>query len=313
MRKSLMVNIGIVLLLIVACSKDMVYQNLKTEHVIIVVIDGARYSETWGEPSHAYIPLQSSLSSQGVLFENFTNSGMTSTIPGHTSIVTGVNEGINNSGLELPSNPSLFQVWRKESGANANAAWLVCSKGKLEVLSNSSHQNWNNQYMPSTNCGVDGLGVSAGYREDSLTFEESMNVLNLYHPNLVLINFREPDYSGHQSNWPAYIVGITKTDEYVAALWAFIENDPIYKGKTTLIVTNDHGRHSDGIGNGYAGHGDDCAGCRSISLFALGPDLQGGTVITEAYDQRDLTSTIAYMLRFKMPKSDGVIIRELFY
>ena len=90
MRKSLMVNIGIVLLLIVACSKDMVYQNLKTEHVIIVVIDGARYSETWGEPSHAYIPLQSSLSSQGVLFENFTNSGMTSTIPGHTSIVTGV-------------------------------------------------------------------------------------------------------------------------------------------------------------------------------------------------------------------------------
>ena len=90
MRKGLMVNIGIVLLLIAACAKDMVYQNLKTEHVIIVVIDGARYSETWGEPSHVYIPLQSSLSSQGVLFENFTNSGVTSTIPGHTSIVTGV-------------------------------------------------------------------------------------------------------------------------------------------------------------------------------------------------------------------------------
>ncbi|MFT5858560.1 MAG: hypothetical protein ACI865_000648 [Flavobacteriaceae bacterium] len=306
-------NIFLLLLLLVSCRKDNPYKDLKTEYIIIVVIDGARYSETWGEPSHAYIPMQSSISSQGILFENFTNSGKTSTIPGHASIVTGVNQEINNSGLELPSNPSLFQVWRKETGASASATWLICSKGKLEVIANTSDENWNNQYMPSTNCGIGGLGATSGYREDSLTFVESMNILNEHHPNLVLINFREPDYSAHQNNWPAYLEGISKTDEYVATLWDFIENDPIYKGKTALLITNDHGRHTNGNGNGYAGHGDDCSGCRAISLFALGPDFQGGQVITAAYDQRDLASTVAYMLRFRMPKSDGGVIRELFY
>ncbi len=280
--------------------------------MIIVVIDGPRYSETWGEINHTYIPYQSSLYNQGVLFANFQNTGITSTTPGHTAIVTGVNQAIDNTGQELPANPSIFQVWRKEKAGAASGAWLICSKDKLAVLANSTDPSWSNQYMPLTNCGLGGLGLGTGYRDDSTTFVEVLNILNQDHPNLALVNFREPDYSAHQGNWQAYLNGITQTDNYVSQLWSFIQNDPIYKGKTTLLITNDHGRHSNGIANGYLGHGDDCHGCRHISLFALGPDFKGNRTISKSYEQVDIASTVAYMLRFKLPKSKGVIMRELF-
>ena len=39
-----------------------------------------------------------------------------------------------------------------------------------------------------------------------------------------------------------------------------------YKDKTTLIVSNDHGRHIDSKG-GFQNHGDDCAGCRHIEFL----------------------------------------------
>ncbi|MDB4754850.1 hypothetical protein OAF80_00180, partial [bacterium] len=38
----------------------------KTQNVVIVVIDGPRYSETWGDSTHQYIPhLSNELSSTG--------------------------------------------------------------------------------------------------------------------------------------------------------------------------------------------------------------------------------------------------------
>ncbi|MDG1428052.1 MAG: alkaline phosphatase family protein [Crocinitomicaceae bacterium] len=305
-------NILILFLVLIGCRKDNPYKNLTTEYVIIVVIDGPRYSETWGDPNHTNIPYQSALTSQGVLFTNFLNTGVTSTTPGHTSILTGVNQTIDNNGLELPANPSLFQLWRKENSTAANKAWLICSKDKLAVLANCEDTDWNNQYMPSTNCGIGGLGLGTGYRDDSTTFAATLTILSEDHPNLTLINFREPDYSGHQANWNAYILGINQTDTYVAQLWEFIQNDPIYKNKTTLLITNDHGRHSPGVADEFVGHGDNCEGCQKLSLLALGPDFKGGRTVTKSYEQVDIASTVAYMLKFKLPKSEGEIMRELF-
>ncbi|MFT5780503.1 MAG: hypothetical protein ACI837_003465, partial [Crocinitomicaceae bacterium] len=303
MLKCSHINVLLFLLLLLSCAKDKVTGKYITEYVIIVVIDGPRYSETWGDPSHTYIPYQSALASEGVLFTNFKNKGITYTVPGHTALTTGVYESIDNNGAELPQNPSIFQAWRQEYSTSAESTWLICSKGKLAVLANCTNSSWNNQFMPSANCGIDGAGVTGGKREDSLTFIEVIATLNEHHPNIALINFREPDFSAHQNNWPAYTGEISKTDAYVQQLWEFIENDPEYKGKTTLLITNDHGRHLDGVGNGFAGHGDDCQGCEHISLLALGPDFPGNRVITKEYEQIDVASTIAHMLNFRMPKS----------
>ena len=295
-----------------SCEKDAaIPKEYKTKNIVVVVIDGPRYSETWGDPSHQFIPrLANQLSSKGVIYTNFYNNGPTYTNAGHTAISTGNYQEINNGGLELPQFPSIFQQWLKTHAKDSSAAWIIASKDKLEVLSDCKDGEWNGKYNPFTNCGINGLG--SGYREDRITYDKVTEILSTYQPQLVLINFREPDYSAHANSWSDYLKGISDSDEYVYKLWDFIESEPFYKGSTTLFVTNDHGRHLDGIANGFISHGDNCEGCRHINLFAYGPDFLQGSVVETQRQLIDIPATIAQLLKFDMPNSDGEVMNELF-
>lgn len=297
---------------LVTCQKEPEKPTFATENVIVVVVDGPRYTETWGYPGQAYIPFQASLKSQGVFFHSFYNNGVTSTTPGHTAISTGMYQWIDNGGQELPFMPSFLQCWRKATGKPQEAAWIIASKDKLAVLGNCTNLNWTAQYLPSLNCGVNGGGVGSGYRHDSLTLSAVFSVLNTYHPNMVLINFREPDFSAHAGDWNNYIGGISMTDAYIEQLWNFIGNDPQYAGKTALLITNDHGRHQYGVQNGFVSHGDGCDGCRHISLLAVGPDFKSGVDVFTPHDQIDIPATIARLMNFTMEDIDGKVLEELF-
>ena len=289
------------------------FKDYQTENVFIIVIDGPRYTETWGDASHQYQPrLVDSLAAEGTVYTNFYNNGVTFTNPGHTAITTGNYQALDNRGGALPYRASIFQHWLKESGADSSKAWLITSKDKLQVLANCYEREWNNLFMPSTNCGVGGNGLGSGYREDSLTFKQIKTILNTHHPKLTLINFKEPDASGHRNNWNAYLNGIRNTDEYVYQIWNMIQNDTEYAYKTTMFVTNDHGRHLDGHLDGFVSHGDNCKGCRHINLFAIGPDFQKGQIITAYREQRDISATIAELMNFNFPTRKGEVMQELF-
>jgi len=303
-----------------SCIHDSEYTNFQSErvdrecltkHVIVVVVDGLRYSEGWGDLTHQYIPRMAGiLAKEGVVNTHFYNSGNTYTSAGHTSITTGIYQTIDNSGKELPLNPSIFQYWNQVYGNDQQKSWIIASKDKLAVLADCKNPYWKDQFTPSVNAGIDGLG--SGYREDSLTLKIALKILSENHPNLVLINFRDPDYSAHSGSWSSYINGIRSTDEYVYWLWQFLQNDSTYKNTTTLFVTNDHGRHIDGVGDSFAGHGDGCDGCRHISLFACGPDFRKNVVLNVSREQIDLPVTISKLLGFSLPNSHGKVMTELF-
>ncbi|WP_062545619.1 alkaline phosphatase family protein [Rufibacter tibetensis] len=246
---------------------------------------------------------------QGTFFSHFYNDGYTYTTSGHTAITTGVRQPIDNDGLELPLNPSIFQAWLKKSGKAATKAWIIASKDKLSVLANTTNPEWKDTYQPESNCGTDGVGN--GYRADSTTIRVAKQILTKHKPNLVLINLLQPDGAGHAANWEAYLRGISTSDHYAKLLWDFIQINKNYKDKTALLITNDHGRHLDGILDGYVSHGDDCEGCRHISLLALGPDFQKGLIIETTYNLTDIATTVAQLLKFRIPTSQGKIIREL--
>ena len=285
----------------------------KTRNVVIIVVDGLRYSEGWGDSTHQYIPrMAETLSKQGVINTRFYNRGETYTLAGHTSLTTGVYQSINNEGMEYPKNPSIFQYWNQEYGNNQIKSWIITSKDKLAVLGDCTDGLWKGKFIPSVNSGVDGLGLGSGYRDDNMTLITAMEILKKNHPNLVLINFREPDYSGHTGIWNAYIDGVRKTDEYVYLLWQFLQNDSKYKNTTTIFVTSDHGRHLDGIADGFAGHGDECDGCRHLNFYACGPDFKKGTILNVNREQIDIPATIAEMLGFNLPSGDGKVMTELF-
>ncbi|OFZ61083.1 MAG: hypothetical protein A3D92_03405 [Bacteroidetes bacterium RIFCSPHIGHO2_02_FULL_44_7] len=298
--------------LLLTCKKEESKTDYIAENVIIIVVDGPRYTETWGYPDQLHIPFQHALKSQGVFYHNFYNDGLTQTTPGHTAIATGVYQAINNNGQETPFMPSIFQYWRKATGNPAQAAWIIASKDKLSVLANCTKLEWTGSYQPSQSCGVDGGGVGSGYRHDSLTLNVTLSILDYHHPNLVLINFREPDFSGHAGDWVNYIAGISMTDAYIEEIWNFIQNDPKYKDKTALFITNDHGRHLNGVQNGFVSHGDNCDGCRHVSLLAVGPDFYKGVDVLNRHEQRDISATIAEILGFNMETGEGKVLSGLF-
>jgi len=297
---------------IYSCSHDRVKnKNYLTKYIVVLVVDGPRYSETWGDFSHKYIPFMDSvLAPEGIVFTSYYNLGQTWTTNGHTALTTGYYQAINNGGQELPVHSSFFQHWLNESGNDQKEAWIIASKDKLQVLANCKDTRWKNKSMPSTDCGVSGLG--SGYRHDSITFKKAIEVMNAYHPKLLLVNFREPDFSGHQNNWGNYLAGIKNSDAYCYEIWKKIQSDPIYKDKTSLFISNDHGRHLNGVQNGFVSHGDDCDGCRHINLYCFGPDFKSNSIDSSPHSLIDVHATILELLHLNGASTSGEVMREIF-
>ena len=159
-------------------------------------------------------------------------------------------------------------------------------------------------------CGV--AGLETGYRTDKATFNNATSILKANHPQLVLINFKQPDAAGHAKDSTDYLKGIVDTDNYIYLLWQQLQSDDFYKDKTTMIVTNDHGRHTAGHLDGYVSHGDECEGCRHIEMFAMGPDFKKNYISETRYEQIDIASTVAELMNLEMPNANGKIISDIF-
>jgi len=296
----------------VTCKKDPAIPPYKTKHVVIIVMDGARYQETWGNGELTYIPNEAVMSLNGSVLTNFHNPAFTYTNAGHTAMTTGYDQMINNTGNEFPLYPSIFQYWRKATGAPATKSWVVSSKDKLYVLTNCDNpvdSSWDNQYMPMYDTGIN--GPFTGYREDSATFNHAMDIFHVYHPDMMLINFKEPDASGHSANWSAYLNGIIQDDIYIKQIWDYLQSDPYYAGTTTVFITNDHGRHDDGHLDGFVSHGDNCEGCKHVMLLAMGPDFKENYTTAESYVLCDIPKTISHLMLFPMPTGTGRVMQKI--
>ena len=307
--KKLLLILLVFPLVLNSCSKDSL-REYKTKNVIIIVVDGVRYSETWGDTTHQYIPyFLNEIADFGVVNTSFYNNGETYTTPGFTAITTGNYQEINNSGQQSPIYPSILQYLIKNDSIPKESAWIINSKDKLAVLGNCKNADWKDQHLPSLDCGVHGIG--SAYRHDTLTLARFFDVMSEHHPKLTLLGFREPDFSAHRYSWENYLQEIKNTDKYIYRIWNYIQNDPYYSGTTTLFITNDHGLHSDDVGSGFQSHGDGCEGCRHVNFFAYGPDFKDG-VIDIGRELIDISATIAEILHFDPEYIEGEIMYELF-
>ncbi len=281
------------------------------ENVVIFIIDGPRFSETFGDTAHRYIPhLANDLAPQGALIDNFRNNGHTYTIAGHTAICTGRYKRMANDGSQLPAYPSIFQQFLCQKQLPSDQAWIITSKGKLNVLGQTKDREWKDKCLPNTYCGPNGNNMGYGY--DSETFVKAKEILAKDHPKLVLINMLDVDVWAHANNWDRYLKALRDTDSLAWEMWKFIQSDPVYKDKTDFIITNDHGRHLNGVKNGFVSHGGGCEGCRHMYLLALGPDFKQGYLCKKRYEQIDISATVGHILNFNVPDSKGRFMSDIF-
>ncbi|HEX5632087.1 MAG TPA: T9SS type A sorting domain-containing protein, partial [Gemmatimonadales bacterium] len=129
-------------------------------------------------------------------------------------------------------------------------------------------------------------------------------------PVASLVHFGDPDLEAHANDWPGYLTALRLADSLTWQLWTAIQADPVMGGKTTMLISNDHGRHLDGFG-GFQNHGDGCDGCRRIMLMMVGPDNRVGFVGAGTHEQRAVARTAGWLLQVAMPLADGVVLDEL--
>ena len=118
--------------------------------MFIAVIDGARYSETYGDVNHQYIPnIWNKLKPQGTIYTSFYNNGGTYTVPGHSSIITGTWQDLPNDGSERPNQPTLFEYYRKQYNSAQSKNYVILGKDKLDVLAYSTNPDYGNDFKAS--------------------------------------------------------------------------------------------------------------------------------------------------------------------
>lgn len=272
------------------------------QNVIIAVVDGARYTETFGStnPSETIPHLWNDLMPLGTVYNNFYNSGITTTNPGHATLLTGTWQTIANDGSQRPTSPTVFEYFRKEKSALESENYVVAGKSKLTILTNSDDPDYGATYMASD---------IYGDITDDEVYLNLVGAMDAYHPKLILVNFPSVDRAGHSGIWDDYLSAITNVDNLIYQLWYKIENDPYYKNNTTLFITNDHGRHT----ANFSSHGDDCEGCQHLMLLALGRNIFPGKIVSEKKYQIALARAIGELLVFTTSGATGSSLFDASY
>ncbi len=256
--------------------------------------------------SKTYIPKMWDLAEDGTIIDNFENDKYTYTsraIPalwcGAWTDVQSVNyQGSNTSNAVLPT---IFEYYRKQKSMPANECFYIL-KYIPDLWLPSFDTDYGPDYWPQFHSvGSDDKDVAT---ETQLVMEES-------HPHFMLVYLADVDHAGHSGDWLKYTTAIQTADSIVDVLWQKLQSDPFYANSTTLIVTNDHGRHDDQHG-GFQGHGCDCYGCRHIQFLALGPNIKKNYVSTQYHTTPDMAVTASYILDIQPTKATGNIIQEIF-
>jgi hypothetical protein len=107
-------------------------------------------------------------------------------------------------------------------------------------------------------------------RPDAITFHAARVYIQQKQPRVFFLSFDETDTQAHYGRYDRVLASAHKADAYIRELWEMLQEIPQYQGKTTLIITTDHGRGDPPVE--WKNHGENIAGSEYIWLGVLGPD-----------------------------------------
>lgn len=102
-------------------------------------------------------------------------------------------------------------------------------------------------------------GLAAGHSFETATMRLAQDALESAKDLRVLyVALGDPDTFAHTGDYAQYLAAMNRDDDFIAALWRKAQADPAWRGRTTLIVTTDHGRGSR-PGGAWTEHGSAAA------------------------------------------------------
>jgi hypothetical protein len=79
-------------------------------------------------------------------------------------------------------------------------------------------------------------------RYDELTYIACKEYILKNKPSVVLLSFSGTDNAGHKKRYDQYLQEANNDDRMIGELWRLLQSMPEYQGRTTFLITTDHGR-----------------------------------------------------------------------
>ena len=174
---------------------------------------------------------------------------------------------------------------RERSGLVVNAGFelmTAAGEGRDMVMLN--------QLLADTTPAADGV------RHDSFTYAAALAHVQAARPRVLYISYGETDDWAHAGRYDHYLHSAQRFDRFTRQLWDEMQDLDQYRGKTTFVITTDHGR---GTGlTGWKSHGEKIPESENIWIGVLGPDTPPLGESTEArtVTQSQVAATVAAAL-----------------
>jgi hypothetical protein len=235
--------------------------------------------------------------------------------PGYNEMFTGYSDPVFIPNIPLRNpNENVFEFLnhKKEFAGKVAAfsSWNIFSailnrkRNKLPV--NSGYESLpddssiNNEIINATQ---ESILQQKNTRFDLLTFLGAREYLEHNHPRVMLIGFGETDEFAHSGRYDLYLQQAANVDRMIADLWYYVQTDPVYRNKTTLLITTDHGRGRKQ--DTWYKHGILTKGSGETWFAIMGPGIsaQGEIKTAGQYYQKQMATTIAGLMgeQFETP------------
>lgn len=151
-------------------------------------------------------------------------------------------------------------------------------------------------------------------RMDGFTQYYALEYLKKNKPRVMYIAYGETDDFAHGGRYDEYLRSARQTDTFIRDLWRWAQSQAQYKGKTTFLITTDHGRGTDPLDT-WRSHGSKYKGTDQIWFAVIGPDIPAtGEIKTPGqYYQKQIAKTAAAFLGldFSNEHVDGEVVRGM--
>ena len=131
-------------------------------------------------------------------------------------------------------------------------------------------------------------------RSDAVTFGLAMEYLRKHRPRLLWIALDESDDFAHARRYDRYLDYLRVCDDYFRELWTFLQETGAYRGRTSIVITTDHGRGR--TPHDWVEHETGIAGSEDAWIAVIGPDTPDAGEAADVPDAH-LADVAATMLR----------------
>ena len=236
-------------------------------------------------------------------------NGLYFSYPGYNEILTGYADERIKSNDKIPNpNITVLEHLHAKAGFEGRVAafgsWdvfpYIVNEERSGVYVNAG---WEDLEHASEGRSVAELNLLAqqmphywgGVRWDVFTFEGALGFLQQRLPRLLYVAFGETDDWAHDGRYDLYLDSARRTDDFVRRLWEGVQALPSHRGKTTLILTSDHGRGGESAS--WRSHSSSIEGSDAIWIAVLGPDTPArGIVAGSRATQSQIAASVAALL-----------------